>query len=77
MKITQIIHYAEDDSKFERDYYSIVLKDSTGKTIATFGDNYHDSGMERAEGFIAGIAWATENIVELLIEEIADGLGGE
>ena len=76
MKITQVIHYAEDDLNFGGDYYSVTLEDSLGRLIAHFGDSYHDRGIERAEGFIAGVAYATGKAVPVVILEIADGLGG-
>lgn len=74
--ITQIIHYSEDDKDFGGDYYSIQLKDDTNKVIASFGDWYHDHGMQKVDGFIAGIEYATNKKVKLTTVELADGFTG-
>lgn len=72
MKLTQVTHYSEDDTKFWGDYYSVeLLKDD--KVIASYGDHYHEKGEERLQGFIAGIEWATGEKVELTHKKIADG----
>lgn len=71
MKITKIEHFAEYDKEFESDYWSIELK-VKGKTIAEFGDWYHDHGREKCEGFIRGVEWALGKKIELEIKRVAD-----
>ena len=73
MNIVHITHYGESDKKFMYDYYSVTLKDGLGEVIAHYGDSYHDRGLEKAEGFIAGVEWATGKKVTLKREKIADG----
>jgi hypothetical protein len=52
--ITRITRYGDDDPEGDCDYYEIILK-AGKKTLATFGDSYHDRGWERADGFIQGL----------------------
>jgi hypothetical protein len=73
IKLTQVIHFDEDDKTFGGDYFSVELKDENGKVIAAYGDCYHDKGAEKVEGFIAGVEWAARRKVNLVTERIADG----
>ncbi len=73
MKIIRVIHYDETDTDFGGDYFSIELKTTKGKVVATFGDAYHDKGWEQADGFVAGIEWATGKKVTVITQKVADG----
>lgn len=56
-QLTVITHYAK--GRLGGDYYDVeIVLESTGEVIAQFGDHYHDKGLEKAEGFIEGVAWA-------------------
>jgi hypothetical protein len=73
VNVVQIVHYAEDDQGFHGDYFAVTLKDGLGEVIARFGDAYHDSGMEKADGFFLGAAWAFGREIKVLRENVADG----
>jgi hypothetical protein len=68
--ITRITRYGEDDIDCGSDYYEIIIK-SGPKTLATFGDYYHDKGWEKSEGFIQGlrVCYPELKVVE---REVAD-----
>ena len=76
VKLLAIVHYAEEDTKFQGDYFAITLKDGLGETIAKFGDAYHDNGFDKLDGFVLGAAWAFNRPVTVARENIADGEGG-
>ncbi len=76
MKVKVVTHYAEDDTDFGGDYYSVDILDAGGNVIARFGDYYHDKGDEKVEGFIQGVNWIlgmTGKELEVERENIADG----
>lgn len=55
-KITVILLYATDDPDCFSDYYGVeILQD--GKIIQEYGDNYHDKGYEKMEGFFDALSW--------------------
>lgn len=58
-KIKIITHYAEDDPSCENDYYQIEIF-VNDKLVKTYGDQYHDKGREKAQGFMDGIRALTE-----------------
>lgn len=57
MKIKVITHYAKDDTGFFGDYLSIDIKISN-RIVVSFGDDYHDKGLEKLEGWIEGFKFA-------------------
>jgi hypothetical protein len=75
INVTQVVHYAEDDREYQRDYFAITLKDGLGMEIARFGDAYHDRGMEKAAGFIMGAEWGFGRKIKITRENVADGEG--
>lgn len=75
MKITVITHYAEEDTDFYGDYYSIEIVDEKGETIYFKGDWYHDNGKEKVEGFIDGLKYILgEDNLEIQKVNKADGV---
>ena len=66
------VHYSKEDEDFSGDYYSIVLKDKFGGEVDSFGDDYHDRGMERMEGFLRGVEYATKRKPVTAMIQIAD-----
>ncbi|MFW6282411.1 MAG: hypothetical protein ACOC1O_06485, partial [bacterium] len=74
----KVIHYAEHDTEFLEDFYSIdLIKD--GKIIGHWGDWYHDKGRIKCDAFVEGIKFCLEDLIvydtEIEIEEekVADG----
>ena len=72
INLTRVIHYSVDDEECNGDYYSVELKDSNGRTVARWGDDYHDKGLDKAEGFIQGVEYVTRTKVKLTEQERAD-----
>lgn len=72
MKIKKVIHYAEHDTDFCKDFYSIELF-INGELIKHYGDWYHDKGQIKCEEFIKGIKFASDKEVEVITEQVADG----
>lgn len=52
--ITVTAHYPKSDTKMYGDYYDISINVACGDKMlsAEYGDQYHDKGWEKAEGFI-------------------------
>lgn len=71
IEITQVVHYSTEDRDFVRDYFDVELFQA-GQIIASFGDHYHDKGLDRAAGFILGVEWATGAVVQLILKNVAD-----
>lgn len=74
MNIAVLTHYGEDDKKFISDYYSIEILNEDGKSIYFKGDNYHDKGAERIEGFIDGLKYGLNEEIKIEYINIADGV---
>ena len=70
--LTIVTHFHRDDPKFLSDYaYVDVILD--GKLAATWGDASHERGLERAEGFQAGVVAALNGeAVVVTRERVAD-----
>ena len=75
INITRETHYAEDDTGFHGDYYAVVLLDGLGEEIAAFGDAYHDKGLEKSDGFLAGAAYGFGREIKVVERKIASGRG--
>ena len=45
------------EADFGGDYTSVEVA-FDGKTVAEYGDYYHDKGSDKAEGFVQGVAFA-------------------
>ena len=71
-KLTAVFHFDEEDTKCYSDYCGIELFDGKNR-IATFEDDYHDSGQEKLEAFIAGMQFSTKQLIILNSESIPDG----
>ncbi len=72
MKIKIVTHFPKDDPEFCADYYDIEIFDDADNQIAYFGDDYHDSGYDKVEGFIEGIEWAIGKKIKIKRIDIAD-----
>lgn len=73
MKLKAIWHYSVEDKEHITDYYDIELWDPyLERVIATWGDEYHDNGAYKLEGFIQGVEWMNGHKVELEREDVAD-----
>ena len=72
IKMKAIFHYAIDDTECCGDYYSIDLYDNNNKLAAYWGDDYHDDGEDKLDGFIEGVEWAMGEKVKLEVQHIAD-----
>ncbi len=55
-KIEKLYCFPSKDD-FGGDYSSVEVA-FDGKTVAEFGDYYHDKGDDKADGFIEGVAFA-------------------
>ncbi len=73
MELTILTHYAKDDIDFTGDYWKVEVFDETGKCIYIKGDDYHDKGKEKVEGFIDGYQLTSKEIIKITNERIADG----
>ena len=71
MKATIIYRHQKEDTDCGGDYYAIKLQ-LNGETVAEFGDSYHDSGYEKAIGFIQGVEYITKEKISIDYESIAD-----
>ena len=66
-------HYYEDDKEMHRDYAEITIEDEEGKIIAHYGDDYHEKGWDRSEGFVDGVKYLLgDKGFELTAKRIAD-----
>lgn len=72
MKLTVVTHYCKDDPNFDSDYSDIEILDTEGNQIAIYGDYYHDKGLEKIDGFIDGIRWATGKAIDVDEKCVAD-----
>ena len=77
MKAHIVLHFDKEDYSWEGEYREVdVVVDD--KLIQKYGDDYHDKGYERAEGFINGLKFANKYLdggLELLVskrQEVAD-----
>jgi hypothetical protein len=54
IKFKEVVHYHVDDTDCCGDYYRIeIFKD--GVLVAQYGDQYHDKGAEKSEGFFEAV----------------------
>lgn len=53
--LTIIIHYPRSDAGRYSDYIDVTIEDEFGREVANYGDDYHDKGTAKAEGFVAGV----------------------
>lgn len=68
IKVKLVTHHQDWDKECDCDYISVdVVKDA--KIIAHFGDAYHDSGLDKARGFIKGLKYAFDE--EVVVEKIS------
>ena len=72
MKFTAIYHYAEWDTEFDGDYYSIELWHENER-ICWYGD-FEYSGDEKLHAFIDGVKYITGEEVNLAVIRKADGV---
>lgn len=56
-KKVEILFCYETEEEFGGDYNSVEVA-FDGKTVASFGDYYHDKGSDRAKAFIQGAEFA-------------------
>ena len=56
-------YFCVDDKGHTGDYTAVEVW-LDGKLVRTFGDFYHDKGRERAEAFVEGLRYFTENLCE-------------
>ena len=71
MELDFVYHYEVDDKDCSGDYWDIEVFHK-GELITEFGDEYHDRGMDKLEGFIEGIEWITDSDVIVNRTEVAD-----
>lgn len=57
LNVTVITHYPTDDPDCGGDYANIDIVDAKGKTIAAYGDYYHDKGQEKVQGFLDALRY--------------------
>ena len=67
-----VTHFSKEDPECAGDYWSVEVFDEAGKSIATFGDAYHDKGEHKIEGFLKGVAWLTGVSPAVTREDVAD-----
>ena len=73
MKVQIIEHFPKDDPECGGDYWLIEVYIGDEK-IVTYGDHYHESGQQKAEGFIDGLRHCVgkKNVEVLPLLQIAD-----
>ena len=70
-RLIVITHYFKCDKEFLSDYASIDICLPNGELVASWGDNYHDRGQEKAEGFVQGFYWP-DTKPEIEYQDVAD-----
>lgn len=73
MKFTRVTHYAQNDPEYMSDYLNIELLNEAGTAILSFSDAYHEHGQDIIKGFIMGIEYLTNQKIEVIELDIADG----
>ena len=68
--LTIVIHHPSNDPDMCGDYDHVTVE-SEGQIIATYGDYYHDKGMEKALGFLDAVKYLCPEVTSTL-EERAD-----
>lgn len=53
-KVKVVMHFPKWDTKYYGDYSSIDVY-IDGQCVTTYGDYYHDKGLDKVEGFIEGL----------------------
>lgn len=64
MKVEIVTHYAEEDTDFSGDYYSVDVK-INGKVVRHYSDHYHDKGAEKADSFVDGYLFALGKDIDI------------
>jgi hypothetical protein len=65
-------HEKEEDDDCGGDYWDLEILDENGACIQTYGDDYHESGSDKAEGFVDGVRYASSEAIEIKYENVAD-----
>ena len=71
MNIKIITHYGKNDIECTGDYWEIdlVIDD---KSHFYFGDDYHERGMDKVEGFLRAAKYFVGYDINIEREEVAD-----
>lgn len=72
MKIFTILEHHEKGEDCHGDYFDLEILDENGTCIQTYGDAYHDSGNDKAEGFIDGVRYASNEEIKIEYKDVAD-----
>lgn len=76
INITKTIHYAEDDTDFSGDYYSINLEVRVDDKLifeGYYGDYYHDKGKYKVDAVLNFIETVMGKF-SLKVIKLADGV---
>ena len=61
-----------EDDDFGGDYWDLEILDENGACIKTYGDAYHDRGSDKAEGFIDGMRYVSNEEIKVEYKDVAD-----
>lgn len=67
IKVKVITHFYKDDLECGGDYAKVTIE-LNGNQVITYGDQYHEKGIEKSEGFIDALKLIYGD--QLLIEPI-------
>lgn len=62
IKITVITHYHQSDPDFHADYWGVTVE-FDGEEVAKFGDEYHDKGEDKAQGFVCALTLVDPTLI--------------
>ena len=66
-----VTHFFEDDEDQSGDYAGVDLY-INDKMVKSFGDYYHDKGLEKAEAWVDCIRWIIDDDIKVERENISD-----
>ena len=71
-EIKLIVHHSVDDPDCDEDYCSVDMV-IDGEVVEKYGAAYHDSGMEKCEGFYDALVFVYGKKIPVMgVENVAD-----
>jgi hypothetical protein len=66
-----VIHYAIEDKECDGDYISVDII-FNNKKVKSYGDAYHDHGLQKALAFVEGCEFITQNKIKIIRIDLPD-----